>query len=156
MVHKVQKKEPKIHLLSLFGVLSILVIVTFVSLLLGGRSTGMAVQQTEKTYLSCTDSDFDNQFIAGTATLTYTEKGLRKSEVVADTCTGKILKEAICNGGKFLVYQSSTCVNGCGRVSLTNPLDAKKKVGADYCKCNADSQCGKGYTCFKSACVKNK
>lgn len=154
MAHKAQKKKSKIHLYSLFGVLSILAIVTVISLLLGGRSTGMAVQQTEKTYFSCTDSDFDNQFIAGTAIITYTEKGLKKSEVVADTCTSKTLKEAICNGGKFLVYQSSTCVNGCGRVFLTDPLDAKKKIGVDYCKCNADSQCGKGYICLKGLCTK--
>lgn len=124
-----------------------MVIIAFSSILLDVEdlSSGAATATTEKTYLSCVDSDFDNQFIPGTVTLTYTEKGIKKTEVRADSCSGKTLTEQICQGNKIPVSQASTCVNGCG-----------KSGKAAYCKCDADSQCGKGYGCLKSTCVKNK
>lgn len=143
MKQKKQQKESKHHFFSFFGILSVVVIVAFFSILIDAKSTGMATQ-TERTYLSCLDSDYDNQFRPGTATLTYIEKGIQKSEVVADSCSGNNLKEAICNNGK-LTSQNSVCVSGCGKTSL-----------ASYCKCNTNSQCGNGYGCVKSLCVKNK
>lgn len=143
MKQKKQQKESKHHFFSLFGILSVVVVVAFFSILIDAKSTGMATQ-TERVYTSCLDSDYDNQFIPGTVTATYTEKGIKQIEVIADSCSGKNLKEAICNNGKP-TYQNSVCVSGCGKTSE-----------ASYCKCNANSQCGNGYGCIKSVCVKNK